>query len=431
MKIAVCTLGCKTNQFECQAMEKLLAARGFEIVAQDDPADAYIINSCTVTSTADKKTRQLIRHLKRLHPDALVAVCGCMVQTASPDLVRSCGADLLGGNRNYLEFANAVAQALVERTWSAKTIAAESPDFVTLPAGGLHGRTRALLKIEDGCTNFCTYCIIPFARGPIRSLPLEQAVEQTRLLCEQGFREIVLTGIEISAYGSDLTPRCDLCDLVEQICLAAGATRISLGSLKPTLIDETFCQRLSRLENLCHHFHLSLQSGCTDTLRRMNRHYTAEDVLRSVSLLRTYFDDPNITADIIVGFPGENDAEFQETLQTLSECQLGDAHIFPYSIREGTAAARMSAQVTGDVKHERSTICTALCNQLRDKYLDRQVGSVVTVLPEEERNGRLGGYTDRYLYVILPNDPSIRRGVPVSVQIVEHRNGELFGSMPH
>lgn len=431
MKIAVCTLGCKTNQFECQAMEKLLAARGYEIVSQDDSADAYIINSCTVTSTADKKTRQLIRHLKRLHPDALVAVCGCMVQTVSQDLVQNCGADLLGGNRDYVAFADAVAQALEERTLPSETIAVASTDFVTLPAGGLHGRTRALLKIEDGCENFCTYCIIPFARGPIRSIPLEQAVEQTRILCKQGFREIVLTGIEISAYGFDLTPRRNLCDLVEQICQSAGTARISLGSLKPTLIDETFCQRLSQLKNLCHHFHMSLQSGCTETLRRMNRHYTAEDVLRSVSLLRTYFDDPNITADIIVGFPGESEAEFQETLQTLSECQLGDAHIFPYSVREGTAAAKMSHQIPSDIKHQRCSVCTTLCNHLRNEYLDRQIGSIVTVLPEEDRNGLLGGYTDRYLYVVLPKDPSICRGVPVSVQIVDYRNGNLFGTILH
>lgn len=427
MKIAVCTLGCKTNQFECQAMEKLFAERGYDVVPQDCEADAYVVNSCTVTATADKKTRQLIRHLKRLHPHAFVAVCGCMVQTGLQDLKTICGADMLGGNRDYEAFVRGVDEALSSRMPPHETLSAGECGFMSLPAGGLHGRTRALLKVEDGCENFCTYCIIPFARGKIRSMRLEDAEAQTRALCAQGFREIVLTGIEISAYGSDLTPKHTLCDLVECVCKAAGETRISLGSLKPTIIDDAFCERLSKMENLCRHFHLSMQSGCTETLRRMNRHYTAEDVVQAVERLRHSFDDPNITADIIVGFPGETDDEFQQTMQTLERCRLGDAHIFPYSVRKGTAAAKMPNQILSEEKRARSAACAARCKQLRDEYLANKIGTLQTVLPEEERNGLIGGYTDQYLYVILTPSPSIVRGTPLQVRITGQQDGELIG----
>lgn len=429
MKITVCTLGCKTNQFECQAMEKLFRAMGYELVSAEEAAEAYVINSCTVTSTADKKTRQLIRHLKRLHPSALVAVCGCMVQAGNgTELKALCGADIVGGNRDYRAFAECVDRALRERRLPSAPVADMGCGFQRLPAGGLNGRTRALLKIEDGCENFCTYCIIPYARGPIRSLPLEEAVAQTRQLCDQGFREIVLTGIEISAYGADQTPRKTLCDLVEAACLAAGDVRISLGSLKPTMIDEAFCSRLSKLGNLCRHFHLSVQSGCTETLKRMNRKYGAGDIRRAVSLLRSYFGDPNITADLIVGFPGETEEEFSETLQTLEECRFGDAHVFPFSVRAGTAAERLPNRVLNAEKKERCARCAALCERTRNEYLDRQIGTSQTVLLEEDGDA-VGGYTDRYVYVSVGNPGGLKPGELVETRIAGRRGGELLGEV--
>ena len=429
MKIAVCSLGCKTNQFECQAMEKLFSSLGYELTSSDTEADAYVVNSCTVTSTADKKTRQLVRHLKRLHPSALVAVCGCMVQADGEGTQSLRDADIIGGNRDYRAFVDQVDRALRTGRIPSETVGNSGCIFQRLPAGGLNGRTRALLKIEDGCENFCSYCIIPYARGPIRSLPVKEAVAQTKELCRQGFREIVLTGIEISAYGADLMPPLTLCDLVEQVCLAAGNTRISLGSLKPTIVDESFCRRLSKLDNLCQHFHLSLQSGCTETLRRMNRKYTAEDILRAVSLLRAFFVEPNITADVIVGFPLETDEEFRESLKTLEQCRLGDAHIFPYSVRSGTAAERMPGRVANAVKKKRAAQCADLCGRMRDAFLDRQIGTSQTVLLEEGKNGLTGGYTDRYLYVVLENPGRLTPGEVVSVRITGRHGAELIGTL--
>lgn len=427
MKIAVCTLGCKTNQFECQAMEKLFADMGYDVVSADSEADGYVVNSCTVTSTADKKTRQMLRHLRRAHPEALIAVCGCMTQVDAGDVREQCGVDLVGGNRDFKAFVAVVDEALRERKLAAEMVANDYPAFQTLPAGGLSGRTRALLKVEDGCENFCSYCIIPYARGPIRSLPLGNAIEETKKLCAQGYKEIVLTGIEISAYGIDLQPQLSICDLLEAVCAAAGETRISLGSLKPTVIDEEFCRRLSKLPNLCRHFHLSLQSGCTETLARMNRKYGADDILRAVSLLRTYFDEPNLTADIIVGFPGETEEEFAETLATLRTCSLGDAHIFPYSVRRGTKAEGIPGKHTNAVKKARAAECAAVCTELRNAYLDRWIGTMQRVLAEEGRDGSVGGYTDRYLFVRIENGETVARGSYADVLVTARRGGELIG----
>ena len=429
MKIAVYTLGCKTNQFECQAMEKLFSDLGYTVVPADSEADCYVVNTCTVTSTADKKSRQLLRHLRRLHPNALIAVCGCMTQVGKDDIRAVCGVDLVGGNRDFKAFVDSVDRALRERELAETVVANDYPAFQTLPAGGLSGRTRALLKVEDGCENFCSYCIIPYARGSIRSLPLEMAIAETKKLKEQGYREIVLTGIEISAYGSDLQPSSSICDLVEAVCKAAGEVRISLGSLKPTVIDEEFCRRLSVLPNLCRHFHLSLQSGCTATLARMNRKYTAEDILHSVALLRRYFDDPNLTADIIVGFPGETEDEFAETKQTLAACRLGDAHIFPFSVRKGTVAETLGGKLSNAVKKERAAECAAFCKSMRDAYLDARVGTVQRVLVEEGRDGSIGGYTDHYLFVQIENGEALVRGNYADVRIIGRRGGDLIGSV--
>ena len=429
MKIAVYTLGCKTNQFECQAMEKLFSDLGYTVVPVDSEADCYVVNTCTVTSTADKKSRQLLRHLRRLHPNALIAVCGCMTQVGNDDIRTVCGVDLVGGNRDFKAFVRSVDRALRDRELSETIVANDYPAFQTLPAGGLSGRTRALLKVEDGCENFCSYCIIPYARGSIRSLPLETAVAETKKLCEQGYCEIVLTGIEISAYGSDLQPAVTICDLVEAVCKTAGDVRISLGSLKPTVIDEEFCRRLSALPNLCRHFHLSLQSGCTATLARMNRKYNVEDILRSVALLRQYFDDPNLTADIIVGFPGETEEEFAETQQTLAACCLGDAHIFPFSVRKGTVAETLDGKLSNAVKKDRAARCAAFCKSMRDAYLDARVGTLQRVLVEEGRDGSVGGYTDHYLFVQIENGDGLVRGDYTDVRIIGRCGGDLIGSV--
>ena len=339
MKIGIYTLGCKVNQYETQAMEQELTARGHELVDFESPADAYIINTCSVTAVSDKKSRQMIRRAKKNSPDAVVAACGCYVQTHEEE-AKSLGIDLLMGTNDRARFLDRLEEAVKTRETVADIDdALRRRTFEVLPAGGMANRTRAMLKVEDGCVNFCTYCIIPFARGPVCSLPMDQAVAQTRQLQAEGYRELVFTGIEISSWGQDLRNGSGLIDLMEAVSAAAPRLRLRLGSLEPRTITEDFCRRAAALPNLCPHFHLSLQSGCDATLHRMNRRYDTARFRQSVDLLRRYFDHPAITTDVICGFPQETEEEFSATLAFLEECRFAAMHVFPYSIRPGTKAA--------------------------------------------------------------------------------------------
>ena len=379
MRIAIYTLGCKVNQYETQAMEQELAARGHQLVDFEQPADAYIINTCSVTAVSDKKSRQMIRRAKKMNPDAVVAACGCYVQTHT-DEAAALGIDLIGGTGQRMEFLQQLLTAAEEKqTRVLVDDALHRHEFEILPAGGQQSRTRAMLKVEDGCRNFCTYCIIPFARGPVRSLPLEAAARQTRQLAEEGYREVVLTGIEISSWGQDLPGEESLIDLLEAVSAAAGEMRVRLGSLEPRTITEDFCRRASALPNLCPHFHLSLQSGCDETLRRMNRRYDTERYDRSVALLRQYFPGMAITTDLIVGFPGETEEEFEKTLDFIRRCGFAQIHVFPYSIRPGTRAAAME-QVPKSVKEERAARAGAIAAALHEEYLQSCVGKTFPVL---------------------------------------------------
>ena len=303
MKIGIYTLGCKVNQYETQAMEQELTARGHELVDFESPADAYIINTCSVTAVSDKKSRQMIRRAKKNSPDAVVAACGCYVQTHEEE-AKSLGIDLLMGTNDRARFLDRLEEAVKTRETVADIDdALRRRTFEVLPAGGMANRTRAMLKVEDGCVNFCTYCIIPYARGLVRSLPMDKAAEQVRALRAQGYREIVVTGIEISSYGHDLKDGTTLIDLLELIAREGGEMRIRLGSLEPRTVTREFCERAKKLPTLCPHFHLSMQSGCDATLKRMNRKYDTARYYESVELLREYFDDPAITTDLITGFP--------------------------------------------------------------------------------------------------------------------------------
>ena len=390
MRIAIYTLGCKVNQYETQAMEQELAARGHQLVDFEQPADAYIINTCSVTAVSDKKSRQMIRRAKKMNPDAVVAACGCYVQTHT-DEAAALGIDLIGGTGQRMEFLQQLLTAAEEKqTRVLVDDALHRHEFEILPAGGQQSRTRAMLKVEDGCRNFCTYCIIPFARGPVRSLPLEAAARQTRQLAEEGYREVVLTGIEISSWGQDLPGEESLIDLLEAVSAAAGEMRVRLGSLEPRTITEDFCRRASALPNLCPHFHLSLQSGCDETLRRMNRRYDTERYDRSVALLRQYFPGMAITTDLIVGFPGETEEEFEKTLDFIRRCGFAQIHVFPYSIRPGTRAAAME-QVPKSVKEERAARAGAIAAALHEEYLQSCVGKTFPVLFEQP--GAPGFYT--------------------------------------
>ena len=329
MRFAFYTLGCKTNQYETQAMERLLTDLGHEIGRFDQHCDGYIINTCSVTAVADKKNRAVIRRCRRENPEAVIGVCGCYTQHA-PEAVRELGVDVLGGSGGHREFLENMLKALEDRQRHEKLDnALRRREFEPLPAGGLEERTRAMLKVQDGCVNFCTYCIIPYTRGPIRSAPLELAVEQARELAQRGYREIVLTGIEIAGWGRDLPGKPELGQLIQAICRAVPELRIRLGSLEPRIITREFCEELAPLANLCPQFHLSMQSGCDSVLARMKRKYDTARYSESVSLLRAFFPGCAVTTDMIVAFPGETEEEFTQSLAFIREIGFSDMHIFP------------------------------------------------------------------------------------------------------
>ena len=402
MKIAFYTLGCKVNQYETQALEQLVTQRGHSLVPFEEAADAYVINTCTVTAVSDKKSRQVIRRARKAAPDAVIAVCGCYPQT-HPDDVEKLGVDLIAGTGDRTGFVD-----LLEREWSDRQPITALDDafsrrtFEPLPAGGLEGRTRAMLKMEDGCVNFCSYCIIPYARGRVRSLPLDDCVRQARELEAAGYREIVLTGIEISSWGQDLEGKPELIEAIEAICQGLSPdTRVRLGSLEPRTITPDFCRRAAALPNLCPHFHLSMQSGCDTVLARMNRKYDSNRYYESAKFLHEVYDRPAVTTDLIVGFPGETEEEFQQTLDFIQKCAFSAMHIFPYSKRPGTPAAKLPGQVLNAVKEERAHRAAQIARTMQDAYLDRWVGETVPVLFEEERDGLWRGHTTRYCEVTV------------------------------
>ncbi len=414
MRVAIYTLGCKVNQYETQAMERELVRRGHRLVDFESAADAYVVNTCSVTAVSDKKSRQMIRRCRKLNPDAVVAACGCYVQT-HPREAAGLNVDLIAGTADRMAFLDLLEQAAEERRpLTLLDDALRRREFEVLSAGGMAGRTRAMLKVEDGCVNFCTYCIIPFARGPVRSLPLEIAVEQTKELRLAGYREIVVTGIEISSYGRDLPGDVGLIDLLEAVSAAAGEMRIRLGSLEPRIITEDFCRRAARLPNLCPHFHLSLQSGCDETLKRMNRRYDTARFARSVELLNEYFDRPAVTTDLITGFPEETEEEFARTLAFIRACRFAAMHVFPYSVRPGTKAAAMR-QNTAAVKEERARRAAAAAAEMHRDYLAGCVGKTYPVLFEQEREGRSVGHAPNYMEVEIPAGDHHNKVLPVRI----------------
>ena len=399
MKFGFYTLGCKVNQYETQAMEQLLAGQGHEIGDFHAPCDVYIINTCSVTAVADKKNRAVIRRCRRDNPDAVLAVCGCYPQHAA-DGLKDMGIDVIGGSACREEFLRQVLAA-AETGAKAKVLdeALKRRQFEVLPAGGLEGRTRAIVKVQDCCVNFCSYCIIPYTRGPVRSAPIELAVEQAQTLAEQGYREIVVTGIEIASWGVDLPGKPELAELLEAICRAVPDLRVRLGSLEPRIVTESFCQRLQALPNLCPQFHLSMQSGCDTVLKRMKRKYDTARYYESVALLNRYFPGCAVTTDMIVAFPGETEEEFAQSLQFIQKCAFADMHIFPYSRRPGTPADKMPGQHPNSVKEERSRAAIAVAEEMSRTYRQNMVGKQVSVLFEEKDGAYYTGHTPNYIKV--------------------------------
>ena len=423
MLAAIYTLGCKVNQYETQAMEQELVRRGHTLVPFDEKADVYIVNTCSVTAVSDKKSRQMLRRCRKLNPEAVVAACGCSVQT-HPEEAASLDIDLVAGTGDRMAFLELLEQVSREKQVTLLDDALKRRTFEVLPAGGMAERTRAMLKVEDGCVNFCTYCIIPYARGPVRSLSKAEAVSQTEQLRQEGYRELVLTGIEISSWGHDLKNGETLIDLLEAVSAAAGDMRLRLGSLEPRTITEDFCRRAAALPNLCPHFHLSLQSGCDDTLKRMNRKYDTARFRQSVALLNRYFDRPAVTTDLICGFPEETEEEFAQTLAFIRDCGFAAMHIFPYSIRPGTKAAAME-QVPPAVKEARAARAAQVAEELHRAYLNGCVGQVYPVLFEQVKDGLSTGHAPNYMEVAMEEDNL--HNVVRNVKITSVENDTLRG----
>ncbi len=415
MKFAFFTLGCKVNQYETQAMEKLFVQKGHAIGRFEEPCDGYIINTCSVTAVADKKNRAVIRRCRRENPQAVIGVCGCYTQHA-PEEVQALGVDVLGGSSCREAFLEEMLRC-AETRQQARVLdnAMKRRAFEILPAGGLEGRTRAMLKVQDGCCNYCTYCIIPYTRGPVRSAPLELAVSQAKELAQQGYREIIVTGIEIASWGLDLPGKPKLTALITAICQAVPGLRVRLGSLEPRVITKEFCDAMAKLNNLCPQFHLSMQSGSDSVLARMHRKYDTARYYESVALLKEAFPGCAITTDMIVAFPGETQEEFEESLAFIEKCAFADMHIFPYSRRPGTPADKMPGQHNNDTKEARSRQAIAVAEQMRQKYQNKMLGTVVQVLFEEPEDGFFTGHTPNYVKVYVKQENLHNQILPVKI----------------
>ena len=399
MKFGFYTLGCKTNQYETQAMERILMELGHEIGRFEDACDGYIINTCSVTAVADKKNRAVIRRCRKTHPDAVIGVCGCYTQHDA-EAVKTLGVDVIGGSAKRQEFVEMMLSALAERQYRESLDAAlRRREFEILPPGGLQERTRAMLKVQDGCVNFCSYCIIPYTRGPVRSAPLDTVIAQARELQAMGYKEIVITGIEIASWGVDLPGKPPMAAMLRAVCQAVPELRIRLGSLEPRVITQEFCEEMAAFPNLCPQFHLSMQSGCDTVLARMKRKYDTARYYESVTLLKEYFPGCAVTTDMIVAFPGETEEEFAESLAFIRKCGFADMHIFPYSRRPGTPADKMPGQHDNATKEARSRAAIAVAEEMSNAYRSNLIGSQLEVLFEEKDGDYFTGHAINYVKV--------------------------------
>lgn len=400
-KVAFCSLGCKVNQYETNAMAQKFVANGYEIVEFDEYADVYIVNTCTVTNIADRKSRQMLRRAKEINKDATLVACGCYAQVAKEELKKIPEIDLIIGNNEKNDIISIIENHIAQKgTEDIVSDVMYKLDYVELGTTTYTEKTRAVIKIQDGCDRFCSYCLIPYARGHIRSRKIENVIEEIKKVVEEGINEVVITGIHIASYGRDFKgENIGLIDLLEEINKIKGLHRIRLGSIEPTIITEEFVKRLSKLDKICDHFHLSLQSGCTETLKRMNRRYTTEEFKKVTKRLRTKFPNAALTTDIIVGFPGETEEEFNMTYEFLKEIAFYKMHVFKYSQRKGTKAAVMPNQIDGKVKEERSKKLIELSNENEYNYNKKYIGREVEVLFEEREGEYLKGHTTNYIVV--------------------------------
>lgn len=435
--VAACTLGCKTNQYETDGMMEILKKMGASVVDFEDAADVYLINTCSVTNMADKKSRQMIHRARKNNPEALVIACGCYVQAEKEKLSQDKDIDIIISNNRKKDIGHVIAEYFNSGETACFTDISREKEFEELDVNKPVYHTRAYVKIQDGCNQFCTYCIIPYVRGRIRSRSMDSVIDEISRLAEAGVKEVVLTGIHISSYGRDMDGDTGLADLVENISKIEGIERIRLGSLEPGIITEEFARRIKAVDKLCPHFHLSLQSGCDSVLKRMNRKYTCSEYMEKCELLRKVYKNPAITTDVIVGFPGETEEEFECTRKYLEDINLYEMHIFKYSQRKGTPAATMPNQVDPSVKNSRSDVLLAISEHNKHAYQDLFVGTTVKVLVEElvEKNDEeyMRGHTERYMDVHISTegitDPQSFKNRIVEVMYEKTTAGEYVGKI--
>lgn len=426
-KVAFITLGCKVNQYETNAMCEKFINKGYEVVEKEEKADIYIVNTCTVTNMSDRKSRQMLRRVKEINEKAIIVACGCYAQVAKEELEKIDEIDIVLGNNEKKNIVDYVEKYIKEKN---KIIEIEDVmqkrDFVDFGEVTYTEKTRAVIKVQDGCDRFCSYCIIPYARGRVRSRLPESVINEITQIANAGIKEVVITGIHIASYGKDFRNNYKLIDLLEEINKIEGIKRIRLGSIEPTLITEEFVNRLSKLEKICDHFHLSLQSGCDATLERMNRKYTTEEFEKVVVLLRKYYKNVALTTDIIVGFPEETNEEFVQTYNYLNKIDFYKMHIFKYSPRKGTKAALMKNQVPGDIKEERSKKLIELSDKKQKEHNEKYIGQKLEVLFEEREKEYIKGHTTNYIVVKTKTDKQIENTIQ-TVRIIGEENLELIG----
>ncbi len=419
--VSIFTIGCKVNQYETQAIRELFENKGYNVILNNKFADIYIINTCTVTNIGDRKSRQFIRRSRRNNPDAIIAVVGCYAQTSPQEVLSIDGVNIIIGTDRRSEIVDIVEQCKPDEKINLVDDIMKVKQFEEMSIENMKGKTRAFLKIQEGCNQYCSYCIIPYARGPIRSRDQQEIINEIKNLVDRGFKEVVLTGIHVASYGRDLDPKIMLVDLLKEVNNIDGLERIRLSSLEPTLFTDKFLQELSKLEKICPHFHLSLQSGCNATLKRMNRKYTTEQYRDIVSRIRKVYPGVALTTDVMVGFPQETGEEFDVTYNFVKEIGFSEIHVFRYSPRDGTPAAEYKGQVDGLTKRHRSEKLIELGKRLKENYYTMFIGKDKEVLFETQSKqveNHIEGYTDNFLKVLAPSD-DIREGELVTVRLRE------------
>lgn len=424
--VAFYTLGCKVNQYETNAMKQKFIEKDYEIVDFEEAADIYVVNTCTVTNMSDRKSRQIIRRAKESNKNSLLVVTGCYAQVAKDELEKIEEIDIVIGNQEKKDIVTFVEEKQKEKIEKVSDILYEK-SFAEFGASTYTDKTRAVIKVQDGCDRFCSYCIIPYARGRIRSRKPEEVIAEIEQLAKKGIKEVVITGIHLASYGKEYKPHISLLELLKEINEIEGIQRIRLGSLEPTLMTKDFIEGLVKLEKICDHFHLSLQSGCDETLERMNRRYTAEEFEQGIKIIRDNFPNVSLTTDVIVGFPGETEEEFSKTYKFLDRIKFYKMHVFKYSARKGTKAAVMQNQITGEIKEKRSNKLIELSNKNQKEQNQKYIGKEIEVLFEEQDGEYIKGHTTNYIMVYVKSEDKTLEDTIRKVKITNALDEHLIG----